>query len=239
MSKIRCVLIDDELPGLTYLKMLCEQISDLEVVKAFKSPVTFLEEMDFLDFDLCIIDIEMPGMNGLQVVNLLKGKPVIFTTAYNEYAAEAFDLDAVDYIRKPLKMERLQQAIEKAKNKINNEKKEKTFFQLNSDKGKVIVFFEQLSYVRTSEVDSRDKIATLIDGTEIVLKNISFQKMLQLLPDNQFIQINRKEIIAIKAIRAFSFDEIVTNITNIQNGQQLILTLSEIYRNQFLKYVEN
>lgn len=239
MEKIRCVLIDDELPGLTYLKMLCEQISNLEVVKVYRNPVTFLEESETIDYDLCIIDIEMPGMSGLQVVNLLKGKPVIFTTAYKEFAAEAFDLDAIDYIRKPLKMERLQQAVEKARFKINSEKKGKTFFQLNSDKGKVIIFFDQLAYIQTSEIDSRDKKAVLLDGASIVLKNVSFGRLNQILPDNQFVQINRKELISIKIVRAFSFDEIVANISDNGSLQPLTFTLSDVYRAEFLRIVED
>ena len=83
--------------------MLCEQLPELEVVKAFNNPEVFLSELPNLDFDLCILDIEMPQMNGMQVANLLNGKAVIFTTAYKEYAAEAFDLDAVDYVSKPIK----------------------------------------------------------------------------------------------------------------------------------------
>src|SRR5690606_6558733 len=86
-KKLKCLLLDDELPGLAYLKMLCEQIPQLEVVKAFNHPQSFLEELPALEFDLCILDVQMPGMNGLQVANLLQGKPVIFATAYKDYAA--------------------------------------------------------------------------------------------------------------------------------------------------------
>ena len=157
-SKIKCLLLDDELPGLTYLKMLCEQIPELEIVKAFNNPSTFLKELPNLEFDLCIMDIEMPDMNGLQVANLLNGKPIIFTTAYKEYAAEAYDLDAIDYVSKPVKMERLQQAISKAKNRLHNSKDKKEFVQLNTNKGKTLIFFDQLCYLKVSEVDSRDKI---------------------------------------------------------------------------------
>jgi len=113
-TKLKCLLLDDELTGLSYLKMLCEQIPELEVVKAFNSPLKFFTELPKLDFDLCILDIEMPEMNGLQVANLLNGRPVIFTTAYKEYAADAFDLNAVDYVRKPLTKERLEKAVKKA-----------------------------------------------------------------------------------------------------------------------------
>lgn len=102
-TKLKCLLLDDELPGLTYLKMMCEQIPELEVVKAFDNPEKLLAEMKNLDFDLVITDIEMPGMDGLSVANLLKDKMVIFTTAYKEYAVDAFDIEAIDYITKPVK----------------------------------------------------------------------------------------------------------------------------------------
>ena len=108
------MLLDDDLQNLTYLKMLCEQIPELEVVRAFNHPQKLLQAIPNLEFDLCILDIEMPDLNGLQVANLLNGKPVIFATAFDEHAADAFDLNAIDYVRKPLSLDRLQQAVEKA-----------------------------------------------------------------------------------------------------------------------------
>lgn len=237
-TKLRCLLLDDELPGLTYLKMLCEQIPDLEVVKAFDNPVNLLRELPDLEFDLCILDIEMPEMNGLQVANLIQGKPVIFTTAYSDHAAEAFDIDAIDYVRKPVRMERLQQAIEKAKTRLNQQKNEKHFIQLNTDKGKAIIFFDQLVYVRASEVDSRDKIAQLQDGSTIVLKNISFQSLKTVLPAEKFVRVNKKELIALKIVQLFSFDEITTNITVPNSKNPLRLILGEVYREGFLKRVK-
>ncbi|WP_245840768.1 LytR/AlgR family response regulator transcription factor [Ohtaekwangia koreensis] len=231
------MLLDDELPGLTYLKMLCEQIPELEVVKAFNSPEIFLQEIPSLDFDLCILDIEMPVMNGLHVANLLQGKPVIFVTAYKEYAAEAFDLDAVDYVRKPVKKERLQQAVQKAVKRIGKINTAKNFVQLNTDKGKALLFFEQVCYIKTSESDSRDKAVQLVDGTILTLKNISFEKLLEVLPADQFSRINKKELVAIKSVHFFSHDEITTNIVQ-PSGKPLVLSLSESYRQEFINKVK-
>lgn len=232
------MLLDDELPGLSYLKMLCEQLPELEVVRAYDNPAALLKDIPTLEFDLCILDIEMPGMNGLQVTNLLKGKPVIFATAYREYAAEAFDLNAVDYIRKPIKLERLQQAIRKAAKYINNREinTSKPFIQLNTDQGKVVLFFDKIGYIRTSETDSRDKVARLFDGEEFVLKNITFDQLLHVLPTADFCRVNKKEVLALKAVQFFSYDEITTNLT-LSPGRNLKLTLSETYRNGFLERV--
>ena len=233
------MLLDDELPGLTYLKMLCEQLPDLEVVKAFDNPVNFLNEAPDLDFDFCILDIEMPEMNGLQVANLLNGKPVIFATAYKDYAAEAFDINAIDYIRKPIKIDRLKQAVEKARKYIgsSSELNHKTYIQLNTNKGKAILFFDKIAYIKTSENDSRDKVARLFDGEQFVLKNITFDKLLELLPSIDFCRVNKKEILSIKAVQVFSFDEITSNLISNQ-GKNIKLSLSEIYRNEFLQKVK-
>ncbi len=231
------MLLDDEIPGLTYLKMLCEQIPELEVVKAFDNAENFLNEMPSLEFDLCFLDIEMPGMDGISVANLLKNKPVIFITAYKEYAAEAFDLNAVDYIRKPVTSERLQTAVNKALQRIKKPVVPKNFIQLNTDKGKTLLFFEQLAYVFTSDSDSRDKIACLHGGKRLVLKNISFEKLLQQLPNEDFCQINKKELIALRSVQFFAYDEITTNIIQ-PSGKALVVTLGEPYREDFLRKVK-
>jgi DNA-binding LytR/AlgR family response regulator len=231
------LLLDDELPSLSYLKILCEQLPELEVVKTFNSPASMLSELPNLEFDLCILDIEMPGTNGLQIAGLLHGKPVIFTTAYKEYAADAFDLNAVDYVRKPVSLDRLQQAVLKAQNRLNNGLESKSFLQVNTDKGKALIYFDQLCYVKTSDIDSRDKLAQLADGTVFVLKNISFEKLLQMLPEKDFARINKKELIAIKCVQLFSFDEITTTIPSM-DGNALKLVLSDVYRNDFSRRVK-
>lgn len=235
-TKLRCLLLDDEIPGLTYLKMLCEQLQDLEVVKAFNSPLYFLEELPKLEFDFCILDIEMPEMNGLQVASLLKGKPVIFTTAYKEYAAEAFDLDAVDYVRKPVKKERLQQAVDKVKHRLESKNQGARFVQLNTDKGKALIYFDQLLYIKASEVDSRDKWALLADRSSVTFKNISFERLQELLPKEDFVRINKKEMISLKTVQTFLSDEITTKIT-MASGALLKLVLSEAYRKEFIQRV--
>jgi DNA-binding LytR/AlgR family response regulator len=178
----------------------------------------------------------MPELNGLQVAHLLHGKPVIFTTAYKEYAAEAFDLDAVDYVRKPVKLERLQQAVTKLRKQLGSPNPVKQFAQLNTDKGKALIFFDQLLYIKASEIDSRDKIALLAGDVLVTLKNISFEKLQQLLPADDFVRINKKEIIALKTVHTFLHDTITTHVVE-KSGGALKLMLSEVYRNDFIKKV--
>lgn len=237
-TKLKCLLLDDELPGLTYLKMLCEQIPELEVVKAYDQPMLFLNEVHGLTFDFCILDIEMPDMSGLQIANLLGNKPVIFATAYKDYAAEAFDLNAVDYLRKPITLERLKQAVQKVSRlfEVAETKVEKSFFQWNTNKGKALLFFDKIAYIKTSESDSRDKELWMIDGDVFVLKNITFDHLVDLLPSDHFCRVNKKELISLKVVQVFSHDEITTQIF-LTPGKPLRLTLGEHYRKEFLQKV--
>jgi len=221
------------LPGLTYLKMLCEQIPELEIVKAFNNPEKLLEEIRELDFDLCISDIEMPGIDGLSLANLLQNKLVIFTTAYRDYAAEAFDIDAVDYITKPVTKERLQKAVVKALERFNKPTITKKFIHLNTDKGKALLYFHQIQYIKTAVTDSRDKEVLLVDGSSLILKNINFDSLLSQLPEADFCRVNKKEIIAMTAVKFFNHNEITLNHQE-KDGKFTTLILSETYRSDFL-----
>lgn len=229
-NKVRCILLDDELPGLTYLRMLCEQIGTVEVVRVFDNSLKLLQEADDLDFDICILDIDMPDLSGLEVARLLKNKPVIFTTAHTNYAAEAFDLDAIDYIRKPITKERLEKAIQKASAQIEKSRPEKQFVQINTNKGKTLLFFDHIVHITSSEIDSRDKLVFLENGEELVLKNISYQELLVTLPNSLFCRINKKDVVAIKAVKFFSHDEIIIHVKNVEKK----LPFSNNFKKEFL-----
>jgi two-component system, LytTR family, response regulator len=226
--------LDDELQGLTYLKLLCEQIPELEIVRAYNDPNTFLKDFPAIECDLCILDIEMPGLNGLEVTSLLKGKPVIFVTAYKEYALDAFELDAVDYLQKPVQPERLELAIQKAVKRIESNYSSPKYIQLNTDRGRALIYFDQLVYVKTSEIDSRDKTTLLENGTVLQLKNIAFEKLISLLPPDEFCRINKRELIALSRILYSSNDQITTNIY-FQSEKPMVLTLGGSYRTEFMR----
>lgn len=235
-TRLKCLLLDDELPGLAYLKLLCEQIPELELVRTFNDPEIFMNEFQYLDFDLCILDIEMPGTNGIRIASLLKGKPVIFTTAYKNYATDAFDLDAIDYVLKPITFDRLNQAVLKVIKRLGQEYKNKKYIKLNTDKGNSLIYFETLVYVKTSEIDSRDKIAILNNGSSLHLKNISFEKLISLLPSNEFCRINKKEMIALNIVKYFTTNQITSNIY-LQSEKPLVLTLGETFRAEFISKI--
>lgn len=234
ITKLKCLLLDDELLGLSYLKMLCEQIPELEVIRTYNNPQTLISDFEQLEFDLCILDIEMPNITGLEVAKKIKDKLIIFTTAYKEYAHDAFEIDAVDYLVKPIQKDRLQTAINKALNRFNNISQTPKYIKVNTDRGKTLLYIDQLQYIIASETDSRDKIAYTSNSKPITIKNISFKNLLELLPPRQFCRINKQEIIALSTIQSFSSDQIETNIS-LKTSGPLRLTLSEVYRENFIK----
>ncbi|MVZ67037.1 response regulator [Sphingobacterium sp. DK4209] len=236
-TKLRCLLLDDELPSLKYLKLLCQQIPELEIVRVYNSPKELLNELKDLSFDLLIMDIEMPEINGIELAAQLKDKALIFTTAYSEYAADAFDLHAIDYLRKPLTLERLKKAIAKVRvYQSSDTMPEKNFVQLNSDQGKFLLYFDQLAYIETSTTDSRDKQAFLFNGTSIVLKNISFDKLQELLPEDQFCRINKRELIALSIVQSFSYEEVKSNISS-PDGNLKSFQLGEAFKNRLIELI--
>ena len=136
----------------------------------------------------------------------------------------------VDYVRKPIKKERLVQAFDKIRNSIPEKK---DFIEWHTNLGKTIIFTEQIAYIKTSEIDSRNKEVILNDNSHITLKNLSFKQLLELLPDKNFAQINKKEVLALSNIKAFSANEIITNI--LVDEDILKLNISDVYRNSLME----
>lgn len=225
--------MDDELPGLTYLKMLCEQIPELEVVKAFNDPLILLKEAPSLHFELCILDIEMPALNGLQVAAALRGKAVIFTTAYKEYAADAYDIEAIDYIRKPIDRERLRKAVQKACEVLQKPADAQRYETFNTNKGKMLLVFSEVMLITIATSDKRDKLVYLQNGEEIILKNTSFEQLLKVMPEKEFCRVSKKEVIALRAVKFFVHNEITTHLLD-DNGLHRKVSLSDNYRKDFM-----
>lgn len=232
-SKIKCIILDDELPGLTYLKMLCEQLSFIEVERCFSSPELFLKEYKNIHFDVCLLDINMPDVNGIEIAQLLQDKQVIFTSAYPEFAINAFEIEACDFIKKPVTKERLEKALAKAQKQVT-EGQEKTFFTWNTNMGKSTIYFEEILYISTSGIDKRDKVVHLKNNDELILKNITIEKLLSLIPQKQFTQVNKADIVSRKAIQAYTADEIVLKIPGKTKS---VLSLGDSFRKNFTAWV--
>lgn len=236
-SKIKCVVLDDELPSLSYLKLLCEQFSFVEVVKCYDAPVTFLEEQAKLDFDLCLLDINMPGLSGLEVAQVLKDKVVIFVSAYPQFALDAFETEAVDFIKKPVVRERLEKALLKAQKLLAQRATGKNYFSVKTSIGTAVIFYDELLFISTSEIDKRDKMAHLADDRTLLLKNITLKTLMGILPATDFFQVNKAEIVSRRVIQSAGADEIVLKINH--PGQQTNRTfVGDAYRKAFHEWMK-
>ncbi len=231
MPNIRCVLVDDEFPALQYLQMLCSQLSGIEVVKSFNDPVKLLNKIDGLDFDVCVLDIRMPGIDGMQLARRLQGKVIIFSTAHKEYAAEAFDLDAVDYLRKPYQLDRLEKAFAKVRDLLAARRSTENAFELNTNRGKVRVKSKEIAFVEVAANDRRDKEIVYRDGSRVLAKNITFDQLLRLLPEKEFCRINRKTIIASDTIMSYTQQWVSCSFT--EGGTISRFPISAQYRSDF------
>lgn len=236
MQQLKCILLDDEIPGLTYLKLLCEQIPEIEIVKSFNDPLLFIKEQEKLEYDLCICDIEMPGLKGTEVAQLIQSKMILFTTAYKEFAVEAFELNAVDYLTKPLKKERLQVAIEKALLRKEQIAPIAQTIQWQTEKGKAVLQIENILHIQTSAIDSRDK-QMIYDNQIITLKNITFEKLKHLLPSNSYCQINKNEMIRLHCVTFFTADQIYTSI--VFQNKKMVLSIGNSYKAEFSEKMKN
>jgi DNA-binding LytR/AlgR family response regulator len=116
-SKLRVLIVDDEYPAREELRYLLRSFPEIEVVGEAAQASEALELIRNIDYDLCFLDVKMPGKSGVDLVKQLAALPhspaVIFVTAYPDYAVEAFDLDAVDYLLKPFDQARLARALQR------------------------------------------------------------------------------------------------------------------------------
>src|SRR6478735_2264950 len=112
---LKCVAIDDEPLALNLISVYAKKIPSLELVQTFTDAIAGLEYLQANPADLLLLDINMPDLSGLDLVRALKEKPLlIFTTAYKNFAFEGFQLEALDYLLKPIEFDRFEKAVQKA-----------------------------------------------------------------------------------------------------------------------------
>ncbi|HLZ87164.1 MAG TPA: LytTR family DNA-binding domain-containing protein, partial [Puia sp.] len=117
--KITCHIIEDEPMASSLLELYVKKLPLLELVAVSANPLRALESLKAMPVDLLLLDIRMPEMTGLSLLKVLQKKPlVIITTAYSEFALESYDLDVVDYLKKPITFERFLKAIDKVEQRL-------------------------------------------------------------------------------------------------------------------------
>ncbi|HRP89037.1 MAG TPA: LytTR family transcriptional regulator DNA-binding domain-containing protein [Edaphocola sp.] len=202
---IKCIIIDDEHLARSILQEMLLEIDGIEILTQCANGFEGLKAIQSLNPDCIFLDVQMPKINGFEMLELLDKKPLtIFTTAFDEYAVQAFEVNAIDYLLKPIEPQRLQQAIEKLKDKlslapqsINNPLHQLPFLLEQSQRvvvkelGEIkIIPNEQILFVEAS--DDYIKIQT---KDKYYLKNQTMSRIEQQLPVQQFIRIHRSFIV--------------------------------------------
>ena len=215
-QKIRCLVIDDEPPA---REILMRHIAGVDALTLVGSCSNAVEAFGFLNqhpVDLLFLDIQMPQLLGTNFIRTLKNPPkVIFTTAYRNYAIEGFELDAVDYILKPISFERFLKAVNKVlERNIGSEKilpepkkddveKTNSFLYFRVDRKMVKVFFNDILYIESL----KDYIKIVTVSKSIVTKYV-LATLEELLPANEFLRIHKSYIVNIGKIESYNADSI-------------------------------
>jgi DNA-binding LytR/AlgR family response regulator len=227
--KTKCVIVDDEPLAIEALEILIKKLPDLEIVDKCTDAIRAFGILQKKHIDLMFLDIQMPEITGLSFLKTLKNPPfVIFTTAYREYALEAFDLDVVDYLLKPISFERLMKAINKYYQvsgrtiQPSSSEKQKAFITVRADRKNVKINLEDILYIESL----KDYVRIHTPGKRTITKS-TLSSLEDQLPSEQFLRIHRSYIVSIKRIRAFTheFVEVEDKALPIgKNYRELVLT---------------
>jgi two-component system LytT family response regulator len=236
-EELKVVLLDDELLALSYLRTLCESIEAITVVKVFDNPEKLVAELPTLDFDCCISDIVMPQKTGLEIAEKLGDKAIIFCSAHNEFAADAYDIEAVDYLRKPIQRERLERALEKTRRLIEFRQSSDAWL-VNTSRGKMAIPLTAIVAFSSDAFDRRDKNLLLKNGETFTIKNKSFDQLLEELHTLPMIRISKSELLVVSVIRNCIQHELFTNVMQ-KNGTFLQFNVGENYLKNVREQLSN
>lgn len=215
-KKIICLAVDDEPPALEVIKKYIACVPNLQLAGTCADALEALTMLQQNAIDLLFLDIQMPQLFGTDLVRTLKNPPkVIFTTAFRKFAVEGFELDAVDYLLKPISFERFLKAVNKVMdtnlhlfentyaNEENKNKQGDTFLTLRADRKNLKVPLDDILYIESL----KDYIKVVTTNKTIITKQ-SISSVEETLPKKQFIRIHRSFIVSINKIESFTHEMI-------------------------------
>lgn len=226
MRKINCLIVDDEPIARQIIQSYCTHIPELNIIASCGNALDAKAIVQQEEIDLIFLDINMPVLNGLAFLKTLKYQPqVIFTTAYKEYAVEAFDLAATDYLLKPFSLERFLIAVDKVMEKLQpvlGSQPQDDFVFIKAD-GKIFkILYEQILYAEASGNYTR-----VVTKQRTIMPTITFSGIEELLPATLFIRVHRSFIINKTMITHIEGNRAFINSTEIPIGSN--------YKENFLK----
>ncbi|MEP1097394.1 MAG: LytTR family DNA-binding domain-containing protein [Cyclobacteriaceae bacterium] len=216
-KKLKCLIVDDEPIAQEILEQYIGMMEGLQLIGKCKNAIEAHDVLQKGKIDLMLLDIEMPHITGLNfLANLTNPPKVIITTAYREYALEGFELNAVDYLLKPISLERFMRAIEKVQGKHSLPEAvvpERAYIYLKADKKMVQVFLDDIQYIEG-----------LSNYVKIHLNKkmiISYQKLSHLekiLPKNDFVRVHRSFIVSRLKVKSYTQGSVEVGVEEIPIG---------------------
>lgn len=238
--KINCIAIDDEPLALDIIREYASKVPFLNLMKTFDNA---LESIDFIrnnTIDLIFLDIQMEELSGIQLLNALKTRPyVIFTTAYDEYAVQGFELDVVDYMLKPISFERFIKGVDKVFERMPNEEKmqsragvqvaplskKEDFFFVKTETRMEKVFFDDVLYI-----EGMGDYWRIVTQNKRIMSLMNAKRIEEILPEAQFFRVHKSFFVALDKI-----DSIERNRIKILDKY---IPISETYHKGFFDMVE-
>jgi len=214
---IKCVAIDDEPLALELIKKYIEQIPSLTLIQAFDDGIAGAEFLRHHEIDLLFLDINMPDISGIDLLRSLEKKPLtIFTTAYKKFAVEGFELEAVDYLVKPIEFDRFKKAVNRAlefhqyKQSAKPAATESLF--VRSEYRLLKIDLDEVDYIEGLE----DYIKIHLSGKKPVLTLMTMKSVLEKLPGDKFKRIHRSYIVSVDKVNS-----ILNRKVQLRSGAEL------------------
>lgn len=221
---MNCIIVDDEPLAREAMELLIADTGVLNLMGTFNSAVSASRFMEEYSVDLIFLDIQMPGITGIEFARTISRKTlVIFTTAYTEYALDSYEVDAVDYLVKPIEPERFRKAVDKAvsyhllllkeeKEAIETIKATEYFF-VKADRRYFKVNFADILFIE----GLKDYVILQLDDQRIITR-MTLKAVFDLLPENTFIRVNKSYIVNTRHIDSFDNNDIFIKSNEIAIG---------------------
>lgn len=200
---MRCLIIEDEPKAIDVLQRYLDRMPDVELSGSFREPLAALSFLKKNPTDLIFLDINLPGLSGLQLLTALEKPPlVIFTTAYPEYAVRSYELEAVDYLLKPITFGRFEKAVVKAAkafqaaNEPGSLATEATFISLKSGAHTHRIKAGDILFLK-----KEGNYFTVFTQTQKIVIRQNMESTLRLLPANDFVRVHRSYIVSLRHVR--------------------------------------
>lgn len=234
--KIKCIAIDDEPLAVKKIASYIDEIPFLELVAECRSAFEAMCFMKDTRIQLLFIDINMPGLNGLEFVKSLTDKTyIVFTTAYSEYAVDGFQVEAVDYLLKPITFSNFLKAANKVKNLIEltaNKQKESInttadHLFVKSEYKLIRIVLDDIKYIESQH----EYIKIHLINSKPVMTQLSLKAIEEQLPADRFMRVHRSYIVNLKKISVIERNRIVFD-------GKVYIPISEQYKEKFQEYID-